>query len=162
MNIVECWKSGSYDCVAASESCNTLFGIEDRKYQSQLNFSQKLCVCQKCMTTFALYSHQLARYWSSYLIYIFRLWICNLSFFFYTACCGLYFIRCFCLWPAVLYIFWNCLFFITLQEKIDAVTVEGVENVGEEDWIKIKTEQHYIQLVRTVKVEQEVSVLFWK
>ena len=50
-------------------------------------------------------------------------------------------------------------FFITLQEKFDTVTVEGVENVGEEDCIETKTEQHYIQLVRTVKSEQEVSVL---
>jgi hypothetical protein len=41
------------------------------------------------------------------------------------------------------------------------VTVEGVENVGEEDCITIKTEQDYIQLVRTVKIEQEVSVLCW-
>jgi hypothetical protein len=39
------------------------------------------------------------------------------------------------------------------------VTVEGVENVGEEDCIEIKTEQHYIPLVRTVKSEEEVSVL---
>jgi hypothetical protein len=62
----------------------------------------------------------------------------------------------------VLYIYWNCLFLITLQEKIDTVTVEGVENVEEEDCIKIETEQHYIQLVRTVKGEQEVSVLFSK
>jgi hypothetical protein len=38
--------------------------------------------------------------------------------------------------------------------------LEGVENVGEEDSITIKTEQHYIQLVRTMKVEQEVCV-FW-
>jgi len=51
------------------------------------------------------------------------------------------------------------LFSVTLQEKINTVTVEGVENVGEEDCIKIKTELHYIQLVRTVKCEQEVSVL---
>ena len=50
-------------------------------------------------------------------------------------------------------------FLITLQEKIYTVTVEGVENVGEEDCIKIKTEEDYIQLVRTVKDEQEVSVL---
>jgi hypothetical protein len=53
------------------------------------------------------------------------------------------------------------IFLIPLQEKIDAVTVEGVENVGEEDCIKIKTEQHYIQLGQTVKSEQEVSVLCW-
>ena len=50
-------------------------------------------------------------------------------------------------------------FFITLQEKIDTVTVEGVENVGEEDCIKIKTEEDYIQLVPIIKTEQEVSVL---
>ena len=50
-------------------------------------------------------------------------------------------------------------FFITLQEKIDTVTVEGVENVGEEDCIKIKTEEDYIQLVRIIKTEQEVSFL---
>ena len=50
-------------------------------------------------------------------------------------------------------------FLIILQEIIDTVTVEGVENVGEEDCIKIKTEEDYIQLVRTVKSEQEVSVL---
>jgi len=61
----------------------------------------------------------------------------------------------------VLYIYWNCLFLIPLQEKIDTVTVEGVENVGEEDCIEIKTEEDYIQLVRTVKSEQEVSVLCW-
>jgi len=51
---------------------------------------------------------------------------------------------------------------IPLQEKIDTVTVEGVENVGEEDCIKIKTEEDYIQLVWTVKSEPEVSVLFAK
>ena len=50
-------------------------------------------------------------------------------------------------------------FLITLQEKIDTVTVEGVENVGEEDCIKIKTEEDYIQLVGVIKTEQEVSVL---
>ena len=47
-------------------------------------------------------------------------------------------------------------FLIPLQEKIDTVTVVGVDNVGEEDCIKIKTEQDYIQLVKS---EQEVSVL---
>jgi len=60
----------------------------------------------------------------------------------------------------VLYIYFNYLVLIPLQEKIDRVTVEGVENVGEEDCIKIKTEEDYIQLVRTVKSEQEVSGLF--
>jgi hypothetical protein len=48
---------------------------------------------------------------------------------------------------------------ITLQQTIDAVTVERVENVEEEERIEIKTEEDYIQLVRTVKIEQEVSVL---
>ena len=61
----------------------------------------------------------------------------------------------------MLYIYWNYLLLIHLQEKIDTVTVEGVENVGEVDCIKIKTEEDYIQLVRTVKSEQEVSVLCW-
>jgi hypothetical protein len=51
------------------------------------------------------------------------------------------------------------LFLINLQEKIDTVTVEGVENVEEEDCIKIKTEEDFIQLVRVIKTEQEVSVL---
>jgi hypothetical protein len=60
----------------------------------------------------------------------------------------------------VLYVYWNYLFLITLQGKIDTVTVV-VENVGEEDCIKIKTEEHYIQLVWTVISEQEVSVLCW-
>ena len=50
-------------------------------------------------------------------------------------------------------------FLIILQEKIDTVTVEGVENVGEEDCIKIKTEEDFTQLVRVIKTEQEVSVL---
>jgi hypothetical protein len=75
---------------------------------------------------------------------------------FFAACCGLCFVRRSCLWPAVLYMYLNYLFFITLQEKIDTVTVEGVENVGEEDCIEIKTEQDYVYLVKS---EQEVSVL---
>ena len=51
---------------------------------------------------------------------------------------------------------------IILQENIDAVKEERVENVGEEDCIKIKTEEDcIIQLVRTVKSEQEVSVVCW-
>jgi hypothetical protein len=61
----------------------------------------------------------------------------------------------------VLYIYCNYLFLITLQENIDTVTVEGVVNVGEEDCIKIKTEEDYIQSVGTIKTEQEVSVLCW-
>ena len=44
-------------------------------------------------------------------------------------------------------------FLITLQEKIDTVTLEGVES------IKIKTEEDFMQSVWTVKSEQEVSVL---
>jgi hypothetical protein len=51
--------------------------------------------------------------------------------------------------------------YITLQKKIDAVTEEGVENVREEDRIKIKTEEDYMQLMGTVKIEQEVSMLCW-
>jgi len=50
---------------------------------------------------------------------------------------------------------------ITLQETIDTVTVELVENIEEEEHIEIKTEEDFIQLVRTVKIEQEVSVLCW-
>jgi homoserine dehydrogenase len=48
---------------------------------------------------------------------------------------------------------------VLFQEQIDTVTVEGVENVGEEDWIEIKTEEFCIELVGRVKREQEVSVL---
>jgi hypothetical protein len=48
-----------------------------------------------------------------------------------------------------------------LQEKIDTVRVEAVENVVEEDCIKIKTEEDYIQSVGTVKSEPEVSVLWY-
>jgi hypothetical protein len=51
-------------------------------------------------------------------------------------------------------------FLLTLQEKIDTVTVKGVENVGEEDCIKIKTEEDYVQLMGRVKCELEVSVLW--
>jgi hypothetical protein len=50
---------------------------------------------------------------------------------------------------------------ITLQQQIDTVTVEGVQNVGEEDWIEIKREEDYMHLVGRVKYEQEVSVLWW-
>jgi hypothetical protein len=55
--------------------------------------------------------------------------------------------------------YWNYLYFISLQEQIDTVTVEDVENVWEEDCIEIKTEEDYIQLVGRVKCEEEVSVL---
>ena len=61
----------------------------------------------------------------------------------------------------MLYIYLNYLYLIPLQEKTDTLTVEGVENVREEDCMKIKTEEDYIQLVRTIKSEQEVSVLCW-
>jgi len=50
-------------------------------------------------------------------------------------------------------------FFITLQEKTYTVKEEGVDSVGAEDCIKIKTEENFIQLVRVIKTEQEVSVL---
>jgi hypothetical protein len=53
-------------------------------------------------------------------------------------------------------------FLILLQENVDTVTVEKVESVAEEDCIKIKTEEEFcIQLVRTVKCEEEVSVVCW-
>jgi hypothetical protein len=53
-------------------------------------------------------------------------------------------------------------FLIFLQENIDTVTVERVENVGEVDCIKIKTEEDCIEeLVRTIKSEEEVSVVCW-
>jgi len=61
----------------------------------------------------------------------------------------------------VLYIQWNCLFLIILQQNIDTVTAERYENVGEEDCIKIKTEEDFIQLLHTAKTEEEVSVLCW-
>jgi hypothetical protein len=61
----------------------------------------------------------------------------------------------------VLYIYYNYLLLIILQENIDAFKVERVESVGEEDCIKIKTEEDYVQLVRTVKTEEEVSVVCW-
>ena len=50
---------------------------------------------------------------------------------------------------------------IILQQNIDTVTAERVENVGEEDCIKIKTEEDYTKLVQTVKTEEEVSVVCW-
>jgi hypothetical protein len=52
-------------------------------------------------------------------------------------------------------------FLIILQENIDTVKLEKVETVGEEDCVKIKTEEDYIQLVRTVKSKEEVSVVCW-
>jgi hypothetical protein len=61
----------------------------------------------------------------------------------------------------VLSIYCNYMFLIILQEDIGTVTVESVENVGEENSNNIKTEEGYIQLVRTVKCEQEVSVVCW-
>ena len=54
----------------------------------------------------------------------------------------------------MLYIYLNYLCLITLQEKIGTVTVGGGGNVGEEDCIEIKTEEDYIQLVKS---EHEVS-----
>ena len=51
-------------------------------------------------------------------------------------------------------------FFIILQENIDTVKIEKVENVGEEGCFKTE-EEFYIQLVRTVKSEEEVSVVCW-
>jgi hypothetical protein len=61
----------------------------------------------------------------------------------------------------VLYIYWNYIFVIFLQDNIDTVKVERVENVAEEDCMKLKTEEDWIQLVRTMKTEEEVSVVYW-
>jgi hypothetical protein len=50
---------------------------------------------------------------------------------------------------------------IILQEHVDTVTAERIGSVGEEDCIKIKTEEEFcMHLVRTVKCEEEVSVVF--
>jgi hypothetical protein len=54
----------------------------------------------------------------------------------------------------------NYLFLVTVHEKIDRVTVERVEYVGEEDCIEIKTEEDYVQVVWAGNNELEVSVLF--
>jgi len=79
-------------------------------------------------------------------------------------CCILWFIPLFTLLfltSGAIRILELYIFLLTLQENIDTVKVEKVENVGEEDCITIKTEQHYIELVQTVKCEQEVSVVCW-
>jgi hypothetical protein len=53
-------------------------------------------------------------------------------------------------------------FLIILQENIDTVKVESVENAEAEDCIEIKTEEEFcIQLMQTVKAEEEVSVVCW-
>jgi len=44
------------------------------------------------------------------------------------------------------------------MEKIDTVTVDGVDNLGEEDCINIKTEEDYMQLVWIVKSELEHEI----
>ena len=41
------------------------------------------------------------------------------------------------------------------------MTAERVGNVGEEDCIKTKIEEDYVQSVRTIKTEEEVSVVCW-
>jgi hypothetical protein len=49
---------------------------------------------------------------------------------------------------------------ILLQQNVATVSVEKVENVGEEDCVKIEPEDEFcMQLVRTVKTEEEVSVV---
>jgi len=78
---------------------------------------------------------------------------------FFAACCGSVIVfvcdKLYCTCTGIAF------FFITLQENIDTVTAERVGNVAEEDCIKIKTEEDYIQLVQTVKCEQGVSVVCW-
>jgi hypothetical protein len=44
---------------------------------------------------------------------------------------------------------------------MDTVTVERVEDVGEEDCFMIKTEEDCMQLVGRAKSEGEVSVVCW-
>jgi hypothetical protein len=53
------------------------------------------------------------------------------------------------------------LFLINLQDQVPTVTAEGAGNVGEGDWIEIKTEEDCAQLAATIKTEPEVSVLCW-
>jgi hypothetical protein len=50
---------------------------------------------------------------------------------------------------------------IILQDSIATLTEERVESVEEEGCIKIESEEDYIQLVCTVKTEEEVSVVCW-
>jgi hypothetical protein len=127
----------------------------------------KLCICQKYIKPFALYGHQLALLLSlffqtmNFQVWSFKSWwfFCASAGWLCAVCCVLCFVWHFCLLQAVLYIYWNYLFLVPLQEKIDTVTVEGAENAGEENCIEMKTEEDYIQLVRRVKCEQEVSVL---
>ena len=58
-------------------------------------------------------------------------------------------------------VYQNYLLLIILQGNIGTVSVERVENVGEEDCIKIKTEEDYMQSICTIKTEEEVSVVCW-
>jgi hypothetical protein len=50
---------------------------------------------------------------------------------------------------------------VILQDRIHTVRVERVESAGEEDCIEVKTEEDWIQLVRTLKTEEEVSVCWF-
>jgi hypothetical protein len=52
-------------------------------------------------------------------------------------------------------------FLVFLQESDGTVTVESVVSVGEDDCINTETEDKCIQSVRTIKTEEEVSVLCW-
>jgi hypothetical protein len=64
--------------------------------------------------------------------------------------------------PVYIYIPYKInLFLINLQERITTVTTEAAGNAGEEDSIKIKTEEDCAQLAATIKAEEEVSVLCW-
>jgi len=108
----------SADCIAAVESSITLCGIEEGKDKSQLNLSQKICVCQKCIKPSTLYCHQLALF----LKFVFNLCFQNLKFkvwsfmrffslpfyasarWYFATCCGLCIVQSSCLWQAVLYV----------------------------------------------------------
>ena len=61
----------------------------------------------------------------------------------------------------MLYIYWNYISLIILQRNTNTVKVERVGHAAKENCFKIKTEEDYIQLVRTVKTEEEVSVVCW-
>jgi hypothetical protein len=119
----------------------------NREDQSQIYLSQKLCICQKCIKPFALYGHQLAVLLKFVLSLFFfvesefpSLLIERVCvFWFRAACIGLCLVGCFFFFNKV---FESFLFYVTLQEKFDTVTV-GVENVWVGDW----PEDDDIQLV---------------
>jgi hypothetical protein len=146
--------------------------IQEKKDQSQLELAQKLCICQKCIKHVIHCGHHVALWLKSIFNLFFQtefqilvIWLfCFLHQFVYSVLlfldCALFntFVcdKLCCTYIGIIF------HLINLQEQIDTVTVEVVEIVGEEDWIEIKTEEDYIQLVGRVKGDQEVSVLWWE